>query len=243
MYSNIPIGILQKSEAVFERAFALEYRPASSSPYNTANPYPAQLIDALSGYRYLVETLGFEPCNIIVSGDSSGGHLAFNLVRYLLLANSPTLRPPPGLLLLSPTMDWANTHAGTPEWTMDANEATDYVRVILTNGYSPTSLRGNLDAGELETNAWLSPGSLKLRSEGLYANFPHTLIISGGAEQTVDGMRTIRERLTVDNGVAKIQYIEYPDAFHDFFVFPWHEPERSQGLREVSGWLEKVFQI
>lgn len=240
--ANIVRGFLEKCPHAIDRAFALEYRLASSSPYPAANPFPASVIDALSGYRYLVEDLGFEPANIIVCGDSSGGHLANNLTRYLVNAGLPSLSPPGAIVLLSPTMDWGNTHLGTPESTMDANQPSDYVRPVLLNGYSTTSLRGTLEERELETNAWLSPASLKLpRKDGLFTNYPPTFIIAGGAEQTVDMMRTFRDRLVHDSGKDKVRYVEYPDAFHDFLMLKWYEPERTQAFAELDEWLSGIY--
>jgi len=242
MWGAILNGFLEKCAPVGKRAFALEFRLASSAPYKPENPFPTSIIDALSGYRYLVETLGFEPLNIIVSGDSSGGHVANNFVRYLVNAALPNLAAPGALILLSPTMDWANTHLGTPASTMDVNGGTDFVRPVLLNGYSATSMRGSLDVSELETNSWLSPSSLKLEStEGLFTNYPPTAILAGGAEQTVDAMRTFRDRLVHDSGRDKVLYLEYPDAFHDWLMVPAIEPERSQAFSELEKWLEEIY--
>ena len=89
------------------RIFALEYRISSAAPFTVTNPFPAALLDAISGYRYLVHEIGFDPRRILLSGDSAGGGLAFNLARYLAIARLPSLPDPAGALLLSPTMDWA----------------------------------------------------------------------------------------------------------------------------------------
>lgn len=139
-------------------------------------------------------------------------------------------------------MDWANTHLDTEFSTMDVNEPTDFVRDILTNGYSAASIRGRLPATELASNSWLSPASLMLKQDkGLFAGFPPTFILAGGAEQTVDGMRTFRDRLIRDSGEGKVVYREYPDGFHDFLIISWHEPERSQALGEIGTWLTRVL--
>ena len=187
LYSSIPRGFLENYNDTFARIFALEYRLASSLPFKSANHFPSQLTDALSGYHHLTNTLGFVPGNIIICGDSAGAHLAISLARYLDVSNLPSLSSPGGLLLLSPTVDWANARMGKPLSTMDIHEATDYVRPILANGYSATCIRGNLDPDELEVNVWLSPGSLKLPDNtALFSNLPPTFILAGGAEVSVD---------------------------------------------------------
>ena len=38
-------------------------------------------------------------------------------------------------------------------------------------------------------------------------------------------MRTFRDRLIEDIGEEKVTYIKYPDAFHDFLLMTWFEPE------------------
>jgi len=48
-----------------------------------ATSFPAPILDALSGYLYLVRRLRFDPRNVVLMGDSSGGHLALSLSRYI----------------------------------------------------------------------------------------------------------------------------------------------------------------
>ena len=65
------------------------------SPLSTASQLfnythqAAALIDALAGYNYLVNTVGFHPTRIILEGDSAGGNLALALTRYLLEHRNP----------------------------------------------------------------------------------------------------------------------------------------------------------
>jgi len=49
---------------------------------STSTSFPAPILDALSGYFYLTRQLGFDPRNVVLMGDSSGGHLALCLSRY-----------------------------------------------------------------------------------------------------------------------------------------------------------------
>lgn len=44
--------------------------------------FPASLLDALAGYQYLL-SLGFEPKNIMLCGDSAGANACLALARYL----------------------------------------------------------------------------------------------------------------------------------------------------------------
>jgi acetyl esterase/lipase len=55
------------------RVLALPCRPA---------PFPAGLLDALAGYRMLVDR-GFEPQNILLVSESAGAFVCLALLRYL----------------------------------------------------------------------------------------------------------------------------------------------------------------
>jgi acetyl esterase/lipase len=234
--------MIEQSQGIISRAFALEHRRASSAPFPAANHFPAALLDALAGYRYLVDTLGFDPHNIIVAGDSSGGQLALMLVRYLIAAKLPSLSPPGALILVSPTADWGRTQTGTPSSTLDANEPTDIVGMVLRSDYTPQSILGKLNPSELSTNAWFSPGSLKLPDPaGVLAGFPPTLVLASSAEQIVDGIRVLRDRLIADNGKEKVTYVEYPHAFHVWLAYMFHEPERTSALGDVRRFLSQVY--
>ncbi|KAI0915968.1 hypothetical protein AcV5_003432 [Taiwanofungus camphoratus] len=234
--------IISNSSGLISRGFAINYRHASSAPFPNENPYPAALIDALSGYQYLVEKVGFRPQDIVVAGESAGGHLALNLARYLVASALSLLSPPGAVILLSPTVDWGGTHDFGDSCSMKRNYRSDYVYPILKSGYTARSLLGSLPAVEICTNSWLSPASLKLAdATGLFRDFPPTIIIAGGAEQTVDPMRTLRDRLLNDNGTDKMEYLEYEDAAHNFVGQNWQEPERTQALKELQKWIMAVM--
>jgi acetyl esterase/lipase len=72
--ASIARGILEHCKS-FQRAFSIEYRLSSTAPYASTNPFPAALMDALAGYNHLVNNVGFDPSDIVVEGDSAGGHL------------------------------------------------------------------------------------------------------------------------------------------------------------------------
>ncbi|KAH7884184.1 Alpha/Beta hydrolase protein [Phlebopus sp. FC_14] len=104
--ANIARGMLRHCPSL-TRTFAVEYRLSSARPYEDANPFPAALVDALAGYRYLVEDVGFSPRDIVVLGDSAGGNLALALVRYLRDSQPPS--PASGG---QQGREYVHTHAG-----------------------------------------------------------------------------------------------------------------------------------
>lgn len=221
------------------RVFLLEYRLAAARPETPANPFPAALIDAIAGYRYLLHDVVVDPQNIILSGDSAGGAIAFNLARYLALYEIPSLPVPGRMILLSPTMSWApsSTHADS---SAVRNSRSDYVQAMMQGGYIPRALLGSLSEDALRTNSWLSPGSVDVKWErGMLFGIPPTIMTAGDAEYTLDSMRKVRDALAEDMGEA-FTYLEILDATHDYFLMPWHEPERTQVFKKLGEWLQSV---
>lgn len=74
-----------------------QYRLAASEETRS----PAAVQDALTYYRYVV-SLGVDPKNIILSGDSAGGNVVLALMRHLESAQSPELPLPGGVIVFSP---------------------------------------------------------------------------------------------------------------------------------------------
>lgn len=84
--SAMPRSLLEQRIPTVKRTFSIEYRlcavhcaprlAATRGDISSLNPFPAQLMDALAGYSYVVNTVGFTPSSIILIGDSAGGHLA-----------------------------------------------------------------------------------------------------------------------------------------------------------------------
>jgi len=114
---NIGKGFLQYVDKV-TRVFSTEYRLAVGKPNIPQHSFPTQLIDALAGYNYLVNVVGFSPEDIIVEGDSAGGNLAHALTRYLVEyqgnAEVKLPGPPSALILTSPWADLGEGHETLP---------------------------------------------------------------------------------------------------------------------------------
>ncbi|KAG6378164.1 Alpha/Beta hydrolase protein [Boletus reticuloceps] len=83
MTSNITRALVELDDSA-PHALSLEYRLSATVPLPDQNPFPAALLDALAGYNYLVDVMGYSPSNIVLVGDSAGGNLALALTRYLV---------------------------------------------------------------------------------------------------------------------------------------------------------------
>ncbi|KAI1790363.1 alpha/beta-hydrolase [Ganoderma leucocontextum] len=148
------------------RMFMPEYRLSSAAPFEPANPFPASLLDAIAGYRYLVEDVGFDPRHIILCacGDSAGE-------RYRLqprgTSRPRTCPPSPG-----------------PS-SIVRNSRSDIVHGFLESGYTRGALVGNLPEETAATRMWISPRALHAEwRPGMLSGFPRTVIVAGGAEYT-----------------------------------------------------------
>ena len=87
------------------------------------------------------------------------------------------------------------------------------------------------------SNPYISPASGYITEmEGLFKGFPPTYISAGDAELIVDDSIVAAERLKED-GVDVVLDVE-ADAIHDYMIFTWWEPERTEGLRRLCKWLD-----
>ncbi|KAJ4470110.1 alpha/beta-hydrolase [Lentinula aciculospora] len=229
-------GFLEHFSTI-NRVFALEYRIASAKPFGPANPFPAPVLDALAGYVYLIHTVGFRPENIIVSGDSAGGHITVALTRHLIHNKIEGIPPPSNILLLSPSLEWLFTHTG-PQSSVERNKDVDYC-ALFYQGYVAQAIVGNLPENWIRTNPWIGPASLDIEdSTGWYTGFPRTCISAGDAEMQLDSIGTFRARLIRDIGEEKVTYIETVGGTHDFVGLNFHEPERTEALEMIASWIE-----
>ncbi|CAK5281564.1 unnamed protein product, partial [Mycena citricolor] len=234
--SAIPRGFLDHVEPVL-RTFSIEYRLSTTTPYPKAHSFPAALIDALTGYHYLVNTLGFSADDIIVEGDSAGGNLALALVRYLSENPNPKLPVPGALVLLSPWCDMGNSHS-SPGSSIFTCRPSDYI-AIPENGiyYETVAFAGPFGLGALDFNAYFSPASKNIPDVS-FSGFPRTFISAGGSEILVDSIRTLRDKMVKSMGAARVEYLEMEDAVHDFVVLASiHERERTETLNAIAKWI------
>ncbi|KAH9916643.1 Alpha/Beta hydrolase protein [Fomitopsis serialis] len=232
-------GLLKHCSRI-SRIISPAYRLVSSHPFPTKNPFPAALLDALAAYHYLLHTAGFRAENVIVSGDSAGGHLAVALLRYLIISNLPELPVPGALLLISPTIEWALTHDlyGSSWWE---NQAMDMSMPFLASEYTARGLAGKLRADAIRRNAWIAPASRDLpQTEDLFVGFLRTLLVRGEAETQRDAMRTFRDRLVGDVGEENVTYKELTDVSHDVIGTPWDDEDKVLTFKMIGAWTQSL---
>jgi acetyl esterase/lipase len=117
--------------------FALNYR------LTPENPYPAQLDDALAAYQALL-TAGHRNGQLVVAGDSAGGHLALSLVNALRDLQLPLPALAVGLC------PWTEISAEAP--CNNANDRYDWVQSGMTAQFAQW-----LTAGRVHDPKKISP--------------------------------------------------------------------------------------
>ena len=115
--SSIPKALVLHTAV--HHILSVDYRLAPTAPW------PLALLDAISAYRYLVIDLGIAERDIMIVGDSAGGHLALALTRWIRDEGGAVgLRGHRGLVLLSPWCDVGFTHSWGDGYTFNADSDT-----------------------------------------------------------------------------------------------------------------------
>ena len=237
----IPRGFLEHIDSV-HRTFSIEYRLSSTKPDAIANPFPAALLDALAGYNYLVNVIGFSPSDIIFSGDSAGGNLANALARYLMeYQDDPDIPNPPGFMILA--SPWADVGVSHDNPGSSIYRCLDSDHISAFDGsidYARDAFVGPLGTGAAARNRYISPASLHPSMKVNFRGFPKTFLLAGGAEILLDQIRTLRDRMLKDMGKETLEYYEARDAVHDYLCFSWHEPERTDTFKQIAKWIRST---
>jgi epsilon-lactone hydrolase len=186
------------------RMFVLDYR------LTPEHRFPAQLEDAMSAYRWLLES-GVDPGNLVIAGDSAGGHLALTL----LLAIRDAKLPQPALAIaISPP-----TNADTA--SLGGNQGYDWIdKAALTQWIDwfcdPAQHR----------NPLVSPLRADLR------DLPPIYIQAGRAEILYDSIMAFADHGR--NQGADIVLESWEAMIHDFQMFGPDAPQSAEALRRIG---------
>lgn len=195
-----------------DRFIWAQYRLASE---NGAG-FPAAIQDAVTYYAWVL-SLGYEPKNIIISGDSAGGNAAIALLRYLV--STQVLPLPRGVVTWSPWVE-VTKHAGR-DFSEQNTALTDIlVPEFLQWGSDCYRPRGKVSA---EVEAYLSP--LGHPFETSVPLFLH----AGEAEAFAPSIKKFTEQMKEVNGSDRIRYHGTPHAIHDLLLV-WE----TQGMRKQA---------
>lgn len=196
-------------------AFSLDYRLGPEYRFPSAGD------DAIRGYHWLLAQ-GYRPEQIVVGGDSAGGHLALDL---LADNHRRGVGQPRGLVLFSPLYDptfdlaVANQLRGTRDPVIDAVSAQRILQ-LYTGSTTPDHPRMRITLDEAMT-------------------LPPTLIQVGGLEVMGDDARAIARVMRAAGADVRLQ--EWPRQGHVFQMFPRLAPESRMALREAGDFLRDAF--
>ncbi|KAJ1919001.1 hypothetical protein H4219_002260 [Mycoemilia scoparia] len=189
------------------------------------NPFPAQLHDAYTVWRKLLDS-GFKAQDIVVGGDSAGGNLALS---FLLFLKKLGQQMPSGVVLLSPWTDLINKHD-----SFKHNYGHDYITGITT--ISPLGLQRLFvgpgkpynEVKDLLMSPLVSP------SVGNFAGCPPILVQTGDKEMLYDENKIFVENLRKQqaqhekrSGSKLVFWEVYRDMPHVFQCFPSKQTEES----------------
>ncbi|MBY3067547.1 alpha/beta hydrolase [Rhizobium laguerreae] len=161
--------------------------------------YPAQINDALTAYRWLLDN-GYRSENVIVAGDGAGGNIAIETVLRQMRAAKPL---PAAVIALSPITDLAATGD-----SMTSNAESD----PLVSKMSIESLRKTYLGSRSPTDPQASP---------LYADmtgFPPLLLQVGAGEVLLDD--TLRLADKARQAGVDVTTEVWPGMPHQWQLFP-----------------------
>ncbi len=189
--------------------------------------YPAALQDAECAYDYLI-SLGYRAADIVIMGDSSGGHLALSLAlllkeKYPIKEKHPHHSSVAGLILLSPWTDMTMT-SGTikDKHKSDPILPAHRMREVV-----------DLFAGDMErSDPRISP---------LYADLhglPPMLIHVGENEILLGDSTSLAKKAHAADVPTKIKiWTDMPHVFHVLHEFL---PEGKLALKEVANFVKNL---
>jgi acetyl esterase/lipase len=228
----------------------VQYTPIKhvlSVDYRLANkaPWPLPLLDAIAAYYHLVAVEGIDERDILIGGDSAGGHLALATMRWIRDAGPQLgLRGPRAALLFSPWCDIGFTHVWGDK-LMKHNLGTD----IIHDSFGPFAsglLTRAMKPGCIHEDVYLSPASrLIAPNAGMFAGFPPMFITYGEVErislEITDVFRRIQLSRRSQPAVIPDELYQAPDAVHDFMIFPWFADETAAALERLDDWLRDLL--
>jgi acetyl esterase/lipase len=195
--------------AVRGRTFVSHY------PLAPEHPFPAQLDAARQAYEWLLEST--LPSNIILAGDSAGGHLA---VMLLLTLND--LPRPAAAIAISP---WTDPRGGGASVTQ--NGPFDWMSAAT--GDQLARWAGSEFTEHASLTEWPDVRD--------FAALPPVLIHAGDAEIARDMIQQFCERAT--HSGAPVTYRAWPDMNHNFHGFGEMMPQSREALAEIGAFAAR----
>lgn len=190
--------------------FLTDYRLAPE------HPFPAAADDIEAGYRWLLER-GFLASDLVVAGDSAGGHLALDL----MIENARTATPQPAAcVMFSPLVDLsfrlsADQERVRPDPMITAQGARELV-ALYTAGH---------DAEHTRLTLKLAAGS----------NLPPILVQAGEVEMLSADARYLQQTVRAAGGSCDLEI--WPGQMHVFQALSLLVPEANHAVARAAHFI------
>jgi acetyl esterase/lipase len=196
------------------RTLALHYRRAPESPF------PAAADDAMTGYRFLVDS-GIDPARIVLAGDSAGGGL---VMATLLSLRDAGERLPAGGFVISPWVDLLND---SPSMT-----AKDAVDPMIHKPYLDDLAAQYLNGADPRTP----------RASPLYGDLrglPKLLIQVGTDETLLDDATRLAARAAAAD--VHVTLSAWPHMIHVWHLFHARLADARAAIAEAGAWMKAAL--
>jgi acetyl esterase/lipase len=197
--------------------------PVFSVDYRLAPRYrfPTAADDVRAGWDWLVHTCGVPAKQIVIAGDSAGGHLTVDM----LLQPEVAASSPAALVLFSPLIDmtFALSLAREQIRRDPAIRVADAARLVSL--YHP-----GIDLTHPRLTLDVAGGSM----------LPPTLIQAGGAEMLQDDARQLAADIKAAGGRCELQV--WPHQVHVFQALPRMTPEAAKAMAYVARFIAHALQ-
>jgi acetyl esterase/lipase len=204
--------------------------------------HPWQLQQAVALLRHLLTVEKLEPANIILAGDSAGGHLVLGMISHILHAHTaiPALdlhgTPLRAALLISP---WCDFDTARP--AVAANRRSDYLSAATlarwARAYMGTAAADNYTHPARAPASWWT---------GVGAVVSRVLVWGGRGEALLDGVRDVALALEKQctPGQGQVTTVITPGACHEEMILDIMMGYRDKGesQRAVELWLLETLQ-
>ncbi|KAI9649759.1 hypothetical protein NHQ30_002340 [Ciborinia camelliae] len=238
--------------------FFPQYRLAGGKGKRREKGYfPAALQDAVTAYIWLIDAVGFEARNILISGDGAGGNIAIGLVRWIGEAVCASVEArgiaglgvPTGCALWSPCVDLA----GLTRREIDGhrNSRTDYLdgefmEWSVAEYLGPYSAEDGL--GSEGTSASLYRKREKLIKSPYLSPLRHPFRTNAAIWMMVGKGEVLYDQIVEFAGKMggvegnKVGLYEVDNAPHDILLMGgslgWEE-QANEAAREAGVWMRK----
>ncbi|KAH0365394.1 alpha/beta hydrolase fold protein, partial [Aureobasidium melanogenum] len=196
------------------------------------SPYPRQLEQAVAALRYLIETMGKSPQQIIIAGDSAGGNLSLALLSHLSHPH-PTIPPLPlssslkGLALISP---WVTFSQQADAFTRNAYK--DCLNPVAlthwTNEFLAKAAQDNYNAPLTAPESW-------------WADIPvEEVLVTGGEDEVlVDDIAAMNKKLKTQDK-AQVHSLIASQEPHDGPLLEMILSKKSESGQLLTEWTMKL---